>query len=299
MDKILVTSAGCVNGVNVIKALKGHKVVACSNSRLSPGLYLTDKYYVIDCAPEDHEYLDTIYEICFREGINIIIPTHSSELGRLALDKMYFDRRGIKIALCDYDIYDLTENKVTCNAYLEDIGIKIPKMYPKEFPMVVKPIVGSGSKGVQIVNNKTELQFYNEKDTFTQEYIKGTEYTVDGISDLKGRMICALPRIRLETKGGLATKSQTVRNEVLVDLTRKIANWMGIIGAFNVQCIEKNGEYYFIDVNVRFPSGGLPLDVASGMNTPDMIIKLLNGETPKPELVYGKTMLRFWDSIII
>jgi biotin carboxylase len=74
---------------------------------------------------------------------------------------------------------------------------------------------------------------------------------------------------------------------------------LGIVGAFNMQCIEKGGEYYFIDINVRFPSGGLPLDVASGMNTPDIIIKLLNGENPKPTLLYGKTMLRYWDSLII
>lgn len=299
--KVLVSSAGCVNGVNVIKALKEkYEIVACDADKLSAGLYLADKHYVIAPFTDEYNYIGDLGEIaCAKEDIDIIIPTHSGELPVLALNREYFIRRGLKMLLSSYEVYELTENKVKCNAYLESIGIHIPKQYPKEFPVMVKPIIGSGSKNTNIANNKEELKVFCKKDMFYEEKIDGTEYTIDGISDGQMKMICALPRIRIEKKGGLATKSTTINEPRLVDLAKFIVESMGVVGAFNIQCIERDNKYYVIDVNIRFPSGGLPLDVASGMNTPEMMIDLLQGKKVNPKLVYGKTMLRYLESLII
>lgn len=283
---ILVASAGSINGINVIKALKGD-VVACDSHDLAAGLYLARKHYIVDG-------IDDIIKVCKKEKIDIVIPVHSKELPLFAINKSKFDTIGVKMCISSPEIYALTENKIKCNEILKKI-VKIPGN--RKYPLIIKPIYGAGSRGMRIANNSKELTM-NEGE-FVQEYVEGKEWTIDGVSDLNGKMICALPRIRLEKTGGLATKAQTHNNKKLVALAKKIAETIGMVGAWNVQCIQKGKEYYFIDVNNRFPSGGTPLDVASGMNTPQIIIDLLAGKKVKPKLVYGKTMVRYYDAIIL
>lgn len=293
---ILISSIGSQNGINLIKALSGYgKLIGCDCDKLSAGLYLVDRHYIVPRV-NNQKFIPSILDICNKENINVIFPTNAIEYPVFGNNKTLF--RG-KIVISDPDKYDLTENKMRCNNFLRNIGIPIPEQFANKFPVIVKPIMGVASKNVYIVKNQRELNFYSGKDTFYEEFIEGTEYTIDGICDLKGNMICALSRIRIEVQGGGATKCITVKNNKLVKFVRKIVESMCLIGAFNIQCIERNGKYYFTDVNNRFPSGGMPLAVASGMNMPLMLIQLLQGKKVKPKLKYGLKMLRYSDSIII
>lgn len=295
--KILITSAGSTNGINVIKALNGYNIISCDCDKLSAGLYMT-KSYVVPKAT-DKNFIKEILKICKKEKINIIIPTFSKELPIFAKNKKLFDDKGIKMAISELRTYELTENKLKCNAFLNKIGVDVPHFNPDKFPIIIKPIIGSGSKNTYIIKNKKEYNFYKNKDNFSEEYIKGDEYTIDGISNLDGKFICALPRIRIEKRGGLAIKSKVVKNDYLIKLAKMIVEKFNLIGVWNIQCIKRKNKYYFIDINNRFPSGGMPLAVASGMNMPKILIELLNGKKLNIKLIYGKTMLRYYDSIII
>ena len=153
-----------------------------------------------------------------------------------------------------------------------------------------------------IVNNWEELFFFKKyiANSFIQEFIKGQEYTIDGINDLQGKMIAASPRIRLETKGGLAVKSITANEPQMVRFTKKIVEGFKIEGSFNVQCFKKEKKIRFTEVNSRFPSGGLPLAVKAGLNIPLIIIKLLLGKKiAKPKIKPNLVITRYWDSIIL
>jgi len=155
---------------------------------------------------------------------------------------------------------------------------------------------------VAIIKNQKELSFFKKyiKNSFVQEFVEGVEYTIDGVSDLRGRMIATSPRIRLETKGGLAIKSITVNDSQLINFVKKIVEGLKIIGPFNVQCIKKGKEMKFIEVNSRFPSGGLPLTVKAGLNIPLIIVKLLLGMKIKKTIIKpGIVMTRYWDAVIL
>lgn len=291
---VLVTAAGSTNGVNIIKALSGHHITAVDCDELSAGLYMAHKFYIVPRAT-DPKYKEVIISICLEDKIDIILPSFSDEIH--ALNQII--ELSNKLVLSPQSVYEITENKIFTKAFLNNIGILTPRQYHQHFPLIVKPIVGTGSKNTIKVNDQRELDFYLGKDMFYEEFIEGVEYTVDGVSDFDGKMICALPRIRLEKKGGLATKCITEKNEELVGLVKKIVEEMRLVGVWNVQCIKNNGKYYFIDVNNRFPSGGMPLATASGMNIPWILINLLRGNRVSPTLTYGKTMVRYWDSLII
>ncbi len=312
--KILVTSAGSTNGVNVIKALKEQKeiplsLMATDTNPLAAGFFMADKYYIAPRANATN-FVPVIFKICEKEKIKIIIPTFSFELLVFAKNKEIFEKEGIKMAIPSYKTFLKTENKLETNKYFKKWNIPFPKTYKKEdikkgkikFPVIIKPIKASGSKEVTKVNNWEELSFFNKyfKKVFVQEYVSGREYSIDGVCDLNSKMIAASPRIRLETKGGLAVKSITINNPQMVNLTRKIVERFQIIGPFNVQCIKRGKELKFIEVNSRLPSGGLPLTTKAGLNIPLILIKILLGKKiNKPKIKSNIIMTRYWDAIIL
>jgi carbamoyl-phosphate synthase large subunit len=312
--KILITSAGSTNGVNVIKALKEQKelklfLIACDMNPLAAGFYMADKYFVVPKA-NNPNFIPTILKICKKERIQIIIPTFSFELPFFAKNKAIIEKEGIKMAISDYETFLITEDKLRTYEYFKKWEIPFPKVYTEneikekkvKFPVIIRPINASGSKDVVKVNNWEELYFFKKyiKNNFVQEFVEGEEYTIDGINDLKGKMITASPRIRLETKGGLAVKSITVNSPQMVKFTKKIVEGFKIKGPFNVQCIKKGKEIKFIEVNSRFPSGGLPLTVKAGLNIPLILVKLLLGKKiKKPKIKPNVVMTRYWDAIII
>ena len=69
-----------------------------------------------------------------------------------------------------------------------------------------------------------------------QTIAPGDEYTVDVLVNRQGRGLCAVPRKRLEVRGGEISKGMTERQESLVALTRRLAETLpGAYGALNVQ----------------------------------------------------------------
>jgi carbamoyl-phosphate synthase large subunit len=312
--KILITSAGSTNGVNVIKALKEQKelklfLIACDMNPLAAGFYMADKYFVVPKA-NNPNFITTILKICRKERVQIIIPTFSFELPFFAKNKTIIEKEGIKMAISDYENFLITEDKLRTYEYFKKWKIPFPKVYTEneiqekkvKFPVIIRPINASGSRDVVKANNWEELYFFKKyiKNSFVQEFVEGEEYTIDGINDLKGKMIAASPRIRLETKGGLAVKSITANSPQMVKFTKKIVEGFKIKGPFNVQCIKKGKEIKFIEVNSRFPSGGLPLTVKAGLNIPLILVKLLLGhKIKKPKIKPNVVMTRYWEAIIL
>lgn len=313
--KILVTSAGSTHGVNVIRALQGQKeldvfLVAADANPLSAGLFMADAFHVVPRA-DDPNFVSHIAQLCEREGIGIIIPTFSFELEALAAGKNELAERGVAMAISPTHVFEATEDKRKADRRFRELGVLVPKIYSADeieagdvqFPLIVKPVRASGSKGVVKVHSKRELDFHarREESVIVQEFVEGKEYTIDGLCDLEGKMVAASPRVRLEVWGGLATKSMTVGDEEMTRRAGEIAEGFGIVGPFNVQCIRRNdGQLSFIEINSRFPSGGLPLTVKAGFNIPLAVVKLLLGERIHPPVVKpGIVMLRCWDALFV
>ena len=66
----------------------------------------------------------------------------------------------------------------------------------------------------------------------------------------------------------------------------------------NFQYIVRDDIPYFIDINLRYASGGLPLTVASGLDIPRLLLELLDGKVISPLGCCGNdglTMYRYFD----
>lgn len=301
--RILLTSVGCQNGINVLNALKGkgYKIVSGDFSEMSAGLWMTKRKYLFPKA-EDHAFMPAIMQVCKHEKVNVILPLHTRDIVKLSEFTDKFREIGLNMCLSKTETYLITEDKISCSNILKKAGIDVPKIYDKEvkFPAIIKPRSSSGSKKTYKLENQKDLDYYKEEGSFISEFIEGQEYVVDGVSDLKGKVIACIPRIRIEARGGICTKAQTIKDKELEKLAIKVAEIFKMVGSWNIQFIKGKKRTVVIDVNNRLPSGGTPLAVASGLNIPDMMVKLALGEkVRKPKLVYGKRLLRYYNAKII
>ncbi len=84
----------------------------------------------------------------------------------------------------------LQKNRIQSHFLMKRIGLLAPDIYLgttdtfknqldlKDFPFILKPIMGSGSKGVRIIRSKEDLKSENNTILYLERYIKGIHYNV-------------------------------------------------------------------------------------------------------------------------
>ncbi|MFX0082308.1 MAG: ATP-grasp domain-containing protein [Candidatus Hodarchaeota archaeon] len=92
----------------------------------------------------------------------------------------------------------IQKNRIHSNFLMKKIGILTPEIYLgtvdtfrnelSEYPYILKPIMGSGSKGVKIIRSIEDLEIDNDKILYLEKYIKGVHYNIYFIGD----KICTL-----------------------------------------------------------------------------------------------------------
>ena len=109
-----------------------------------------------------------------------------------------------------------------------------------------------------------------------------------------------MPRIRIETKGGVSVKGKTIYDREMMDWGMKISEKLGIIGPFNIQCFRSKSSIVFIEINPRF-SGAHALTILSGLNSAHLC-KMIIGHKVEPflnKIKYNISMLRYWNETFL
>ncbi|GMT41736.1 MAG: hypothetical protein IEMM0002_0147 [bacterium] len=99
---------------------------------------------------------------------------------------------------------------------------------------------------------------------------------MDVLCGFDGRVISVVPRERLVIRSGVSDRGRTEKNKKLIDLSAKVAETLGIIGAANLQCKVDGGKITYFEVNPRF-SGAIQLTIKAGADFPAMILEMING----------------------
>lgn len=293
--KIMITSVGTATSVNLIKyfsRLADIKIVGVDINAygFTAGSTMVDSFYPVPYAT-DETYLSRIKEIAEIESVDCLIPINDLEVKVFANEETL----PFTCVLPSTSVVKETMNKKICTRIVNEIGCAVPLTVACEEKVkrIVRDIHGVGSRGIAIYEADDVIEAYNSNKQFIQQYIPGQEYTVDVLSDRQGTPIYIIPRKRIEVKAGVATKVFIENNEKLIALTRKICNRFSIPGFSNVQFIESNGEYYFIEINCRFSGCG----GASALACPDLLddfTKIIKGE----EIVTGFNQNIKWNSIV-
>mgnify|MGYP006073350781 FL=1 len=289
MNNILITSAG--RRVSLVKAFKKSSVILKTESKVfitdldpktSPASYFADNSFKIGYF-NDPNYIDTLLEICLKNSISIIIPSLDTELVLLSNAKNKFLSKGINIIISSINLIETLRDKITTNVFFNSLNVKTPIIFTKDaikYPVFLKPLNGSNSKGIYKADNIKEIKpsDLESHNMMLLEYLDNTiydEYTIDLYYDKNSNLKCAVPRIRLKVVGGESNQGVTRKNEVLEYVINKFNFLEGAFGCLTLQVFSKKSnpsDIFGIEINPRF-GGGYPFSLNAGANFPEFIIR--------------------------
>lgn len=277
---ILITGAGGAAAPALIKSLQeqDYKIIAVDTDQYAIGLYWANKGYVIPRG-DSPEFIPVIRKICLKENIKAIVPLVDEEL----IPSFELENDGIVVILPRREVVEICLDKFVLMQKLSIMGINIPKICTPiedmDFPVIVKPRIGRGSRNISIINSMAEWLSYYQNSHFSpksfilQEYIPGTEYTVSVVVWRDGEVQAVVPKEIIVKKG--ITKIGVTRNNPAIDLIcKEIQEKLRADGPFNVQLKidERTGKPVIFEINPRF-STTVVLTMMAGIDEVGGILK--------------------------
>jgi carbamoyl-phosphate synthase large subunit len=285
---VLVTGAGGPAGVAVIRSLLKRAdvmVYAGDMDGWASGLYLVpaERRRVLQpgLAPD---FVDGIAELCRQDALDVVISTVDVELPPLAsrrteLASAVLAAPSEATLAVTLDKWELAERcapllRVPTTRLLDAEGVAAEW----DFPVIVKPRRGAGSRGVHLVPDRAALEAHELDDgQIIQENLPGDEFSVDVLADASGTVVAAVPRTRTRVDSGVSIAGRTLHDEGLESTAAAVARAIGLVGVANVQLrYDANGIPALLEVNPRFP-GALPLTIAAGVDLPSLAVDLALG----------------------
>lgn len=300
------------------------RIVATDMQLTAPALTAADVKLQVPAVYAD-DYLDSTLQICKDNDIKAVICLNDLELPILAGNRGRFEAIGAMPIVSSPEVIDICFDKYRTARYVGSLGLKTPKTYVSldkaveelnrgilQFPLVLKPRWGSGSIGIEFVNDMDELKdvyamllkkvkksilataSQGDEYILIQEKIEGQEYGLDVMNDLNGRNRGVSVKKKLVMRAGETDKAQTVDNAEIRTIGRILADNLHHIGNLDVDVFEKDGQYYVLELNPRF-GGGFPFSYEAGVNFPKAIIEWLKGNDIDDSILtptYGETFAK-------
>ncbi|MBP2133107.1 carbamoyl-phosphate synthase large subunit [Methanomicrobium sp. W14] len=296
------------------------------------GKYICDKFYCIS-RPSEKGYLDQLLSICEQECVDVLLPQNTAELSVLAEKRSLFSSLGTSIAVSDASAISIANDKFKLMKLAEHIDVPTAKYtlvnnfdslvnsaydlgWP-EIPIVVKPPLSNGMRGVRIINESLDLKkmFYSEKPTslfvkmdqlheilgseffplLVMEYLPGVEYSVDV---LKARKYTIVPRKRDAIRSGITFHGTVEYHENIIANTQKLSEATGLDYVFGFQFkMDNHGNPKLLESNPRV-QGTMVLSTFAGANLIYAAVKrALNEEIPDFRVNWGTKIFRYWGGI--
>ena len=300
---------------------EGDLIVATDMQLSAPALTAADIKVQVP-AVYDSTYIDVTLDICKKYNIKALLCLNDLELPILAKNKARFEALGVKVIVSDPEVIDIAFDKYKTAQWVESIGLNAPKTYvtlasAKEalakgeiaFPLFMKPRWGSGSIGLETIDDMEELDIYyhllmkkikktilatasvGDEYIMIQEKLTGNEFGLDVMNDLDGNNVAVSVKQKLAMRAGETDKAITVDLPEVREMGATIGRNLKHIGNLDVDIMQRaNGDYCVLELNPRF-GGGYPFSYEAGANMPKAILQWLIGESVTPQLLqpeFGK-----------
>lgn len=273
MKKILIIGAAAYQVPAIIRVKElGYAVYCVDYKEGQPGFVYADGYKIIDVRDKEHclEYAKelgidgvltwgatlTLPTVAFISE-NMGLPGISKETAELSMSKFLIKR---KLAECGLN---------TGGEVFQLRNWDESRAHQYHFPVVIKPSDGSGSKGVSVVKEKSELDeaiqyafdSARNHEIYVEPFIQGTEYSVEAYVNSSKVYIYSIVKTNFKWMGDYPIYTQTTyldldedtENKIGVEIEKAIhaldVHW----GPVNFDVIV-SAEYrkpYIIDVGIR------------------------------------------------
>ena len=300
---------------------EGDTIIATDMQLSAPALQAADIKIQVP-AVYAKDYIDITFDICKKHHVDALISLNDLELPILAENKAKFEAEGVIVIVSGPEVIDICFDKYKTAQWTESIGLNAPKTYVRladakkalaagdiAFPLFMKPRWGSGSIGLETIDDMEELDVYysilmkkikksilatasvGDEYIMIQEKLTGQEFGLDVMNDLEGNHVAVSVKKKLAMRAGETDKAITVDLPEVREMGNKIGENLHHIGNLDVDIMQRaNGDYCVLELNPRF-GGGFPFSYEAGVNLPLAIIKWLKGEIVDPKMLqpqYGK-----------
>ncbi|MCR5942556.1 ATP-grasp domain-containing protein [Ochrobactrum sp. XJ1] len=151
------------------------------------------------------------------------------------------------------------------------------------FPIIAKPREGTGSVGVHLLSNRSEIRMREQTEYIFQEFVTGREFSVETFTDEFGHHILGITR-KFTTKPPhfleIAHTFPTVlAPEVAAQIHATVKNGLDAVGykfgPAHTEIKIRDKEIFVIEINPRLAGGMIPklMGNAFGWSIPDLYIK--------------------------
>lgn len=284
--------------VEYLKAISNDvKVYVSDCDKTASGLFTKhDGCFIFPRPVEDPaQYVDMLINTCCQYNIRVIIPVIDPEIAILSEYKSKFNKNNIFVSVSEKPILDICYNKLAMNSFLQNNGFLVPKTFQSVhafsealsagivgMPAIIKPIYGSGSASTYKVETMAEIKALFHEGHMIQEFISGQEYGADIFNDINGTPVRCVLKRKISMRSGETDKALTIKNSTMQAEAIRLATALSHIANLDCDLIEKDGKYYFIDLNPRF-GGGYPATHAAGVNLLKLVIDMSLGKTISPD----------------
>ena len=291
---VLVTGAGSVYGMGIIRALKASvlplEIIAIDVNPYSLGLFFADKSFIAPRAAAEESYYMFIENLCKDHQIKAIFIGSTAELSFYAKNRESLEMStGVKVFVNSPTVIEVCSDKWLTMCHLSRSGFQIPASirYPEDagmlssfinsagFPLIVKPRMGKGSEGVVLVKGKQQLlgNVKGKKSLIIQEYLtdEEQEFTVGICINQKGKVISKVA-LRRYLQEGVSISAVSDGYHDIADYCARVASTLGAYGAINIQLRLKDGMPVIFEINPRF-SSSTGMRLLFGINEPESLIR--------------------------
>jgi carbamoyl-phosphate synthase large subunit len=310
---LLFTGAGRRNYViedfRQILNPSGGVVFAMNSHPLSPALDAADHALIAPLA-SDPTFPDFLLDTCSQYKIGAICTLIDTDMHVLSNMRNDLMRIGTRLILPGAEALSVCRDKVMMNEWLRMLGLPVIPTFNNvdealnavmsgtiSFPLMIKPRRGTGSLLTYRVCDEEELivlfrralreiegspvtketGYQSTEALIIQEFIRGTEFSLDLLNNLNGQFQCVIVKEKIAMRSGETDIAMTVDMPDLFRLGRKIAIALKHPFLIDMDLIVRDGIPYVMDMNPRI-GGGYPFSTQAGVRLTEALVRWLKDD---------------------
>lgn len=196
-------------------------------------------------------------------AVDLIIPALEDDRALHSLAR-WSRHRGVPLAF-DPQAYAVSSSKLKSAALFKKIGLPIPLAWPQcGFPVLAKPGLGSGSKGVRIFHDLDSMQGwfapdFPPDDWILEEFLDGTQHSLEVIGRPGNYRLLQVTDLYVDQdfdcKRVIAPSALPPHLiAVFEKLSLTMAEALNLHGIMDVEAIYTHGEFKILEIDARLPS---------------------------------------------
>lgn len=312
---ILVTGVGSTLGYGILETIRQSglncQVSGTDYLDTAVGLYQVDYPYILPDIYQDPQkekvWLNAVQKIISERKIKYVLVGLDFEVPLFAKHKACLENKtDCKVIVSSAEVVGICNDKWLTYCFLRDSGFDAPRsclpdgldefVKSTPFPWIVKPRVGSTSKGLFRINNIETLRHALENcdNPIIQEEVGDVEgeFTC-GVVVSNGKILSSIP-LRRKLKNGNTSVAYFNKSDEVDRYIRQVAEKLGPDGPINIQLrLTTDGPMVF-EINPRF-SGTTPVRSCFGINEVAILINYLEfAILPEKTTVREGMVVRYW-----